>query len=459
MVVMKCLLLILCLFFLAALPVFCADFYVSTAGSDSNPGTQAQPLATIQHAVDISPEGPTTYIHLDASQWAETVIILDKDISIAGDYNGPHGMGGKDATHINGGIQSHASNPSMYIPKLLVSNLSSQWIDHMMQTSGPSTGSSVTNCDISNPAGDGIKGWYINASSCIVHNCTGNGLILVRDSNASNCTVYNNNGYGISISSTGYGGDATNNTVYNNNGHGITGSCFPVSINENICHDNAGSGIAMGIGYVEYYPNSISNNHCYDNGSYGISISPYVTGLGNLTIDTNIISGNGNAGLGFGGSFGANNAISNNTIDNNNGYGIQFDYGVSYKVYNNTIINNVDYGIIFPGSSQADLGGGALGSPGNNTISGNGTYEIYNASPNNIYAKNNHWDDQSEGEMAGHFYNTTNVTRIWDKWEDGSKGYIVWSDPAPTRTAAPSLGMIKATFYPSSNTIKQAKAR
>jgi hypothetical protein len=451
---MKCLISILCLCFLGVMPAFCADFYVSTAGNDQNPGTQAQPFATIQHAVNISPSGPTSYIHLDASTWIETISILDKDISIAGDYNGPHGMGGRDVTHINGGIQSHGTSGN--IPALIVSNLSAQWVDHVMQQSGSAPTSSVTNCDISNPAGDGIYGWYINANSCIVHNCSGGGILLTRG-NASNCSVYSNGGIGIGIASTGYSGNVTNNTVYNNGNDGIAGNWFPVSVTGNNCHDNAGNGIAIGLGCVPYYYSDISNNQCCNNGSSGIRIS-YYQAIAYLYMTENDIAGNGGAGIEFAASSMSDIIISDNNITDNNGYGIQLNGG-PFKIENNIINSNNSYGVFLTNSSQPDLGGGAQGSPGNNTISGNGTYEIYNASPNNIYAKNNHWDSQSEGEMAGGYYNTVNVTRIWDKWEDSSKGYIMWSDPNPTKANAPSIGMLKAAFYPASNSVKKVKGR
>jgi len=39
-----------------------ATFYVSTSGSDSNPGTLDQPVATPQHAIDLASAGDTVYL-------------------------------------------------------------------------------------------------------------------------------------------------------------------------------------------------------------------------------------------------------------------------------------------------------------------------------------------------------------------------------------------------------------
>ena len=40
-----------------------SSFYVATTGNDSNPGTQAAPWRTIQHAADAARAGSTTYVH------------------------------------------------------------------------------------------------------------------------------------------------------------------------------------------------------------------------------------------------------------------------------------------------------------------------------------------------------------------------------------------------------------
>ena len=40
-----------------------ATFYVSTSGSDSNPGTLTQPWMTIEHAANTATAGATVYVH------------------------------------------------------------------------------------------------------------------------------------------------------------------------------------------------------------------------------------------------------------------------------------------------------------------------------------------------------------------------------------------------------------
>ena len=89
---------------------------------------------------------------------------------------------------------------------------------------------------------------------------------------------------------------------------------------------------------------------------------------------------------------------------------------------------------------------GAPGDPGGNTFAGNKSgYDVYNASPENIPAFGNAWDPQSEAEMAGKTWQEVNVTRIYDRWDDPSVGYVMWSEPM-SGVAPASLGQIKASF-------------
>jgi hypothetical protein len=43
--------------------VFAASYYVSTSGSDSNPGTSSSPWRTVQHAVNTVNPGDTIFIY------------------------------------------------------------------------------------------------------------------------------------------------------------------------------------------------------------------------------------------------------------------------------------------------------------------------------------------------------------------------------------------------------------
>src|SRR5690606_28733359 len=46
-----------------ASPGFAATYHVATTGNDANPGSAAQPWATLQHAADSIAAGDTVYVH------------------------------------------------------------------------------------------------------------------------------------------------------------------------------------------------------------------------------------------------------------------------------------------------------------------------------------------------------------------------------------------------------------
>lgn len=86
-----------------------------------------------------------------------------------------------------------------------------------------------------------------------------------------------------------------------------------------------------------------------------------------------------------------NHIITGNTISNNTGLGLGFiGGGVGSKVENNIITNNV-YGIEYD-TAGGDLGGGAAGSSGGNTISCNSNTDLWTNTGITIDAANNFWD-------------------------------------------------------------------
>jgi hypothetical protein len=357
-----------------AISAFCDDFYVSTAGSDSNPGTQAQPFATIQHAINVCPAMPgASLIHLDASTWNESPTIHSKQICITGDYNGPNGMGGRTTSIINGIIRLWGTANWGYQIKQLTAKKIEIEDTVMMQIT-------IDTCNITYSSEDGIQTdtdpgaqTLITVTNCLIAYCSDIGI--------------------------------------NAMGPGQT-----LTVDLSIIHDCGNNGINGNIGYAE-----ISNNYIYNCSGDAM----------NLTIVDTGYSSN----------------ISDNEVYSNSGCGIRFINSGRYRVYDNLIHNNQNYGIYIDGISNPDFGGGAQNSPGNNTISGNGTYEVYNDSPNLIYAKYNYWDPLSEAEMAGHTYLEVNVSRIFDHWDDASKGYVNWDEPGThTKVVPMSLGQLKASY-------------
>jgi|GEM_PF-1860715 len=88
----------------------------------------------------------------------------------------------------------------------------------------------------------------------------------------------------------------------------------------------------------------------------------------------------------------------------------------------------------------ADFGGGPLGSSGNNDFSEVYSFGepeepedafIWDNTGNDIYALNNTWDSDICDQMDGHYYDTYDIEEFYDKWEDASKGFVIWSEPDP----------------------------
>lgn len=81
----------------------------------------------------------------------------------------------------------------------------------------------------------------------------------------------------------------------------------------------------------------------------------------------------------------------------------------------------------------ADFGGGPLGSNGGNDFAEGESlgYFIRNDTPDDVFALNNTWNPTIESQMDGHYYDTYNIEEFYDRWEDASKGFIVWSEPDP----------------------------
>lgn len=142
----------------------------------------------------------------------------------------------------------------------------------------------------------------------------------------------------------------------------------------------------------------------------GISVSSLTGALNKVLIDGNTVTDNR-----YGITVAGNNSsgtISNNILTNNNsenipatgGSGISINgtgaVGLGLKIEKNQIRGHL-WGITIIGTFSADLGGGTLGSLGENIFKDNGnggkTYALFNNTANSISATNNCW---REGELS-----------------------------------------------------------
>lgn len=138
----------------------------------------------------------------------------------------------------------------------------------------------------------------------------------------------------------------------------------------------------------------------------GVSVSSLLGTTNNVLIDGNTIIDNR-----YGITITGNNCsgtISNNILTNNNvetdplngGSGINLYGNGTFKIEKNQIRGSL-WGITLVSTTTADLGGGSLGSVGENIFKDNGNggqlYAVYNNTPNAVSATNNCW---REGELS-----------------------------------------------------------
>lgn len=162
----------------------------------------------------------------------------------------------------------------------------------------------------------------------------------------------------------------------------------------------------------------------------GVSVSSLLGIANNVLIDGNTISDNR-----YGITITGNNCtgtISNNILTNNNvetnalngGSGINLYGNGVFKIEKNQIRGSL-WGITFQLTASADLGGGSLGSVGENIFKDNGNggqlYAVYNNTPNALSATNNCW---REGELS----NDSMVEQtIYHQADDESLGLVNFS--------------------------------
>jgi hypothetical protein len=134
------------------------------------------------------------------------------------------------------------------------------------------------------------------------------------------------------------------------------------------------------------------------------------------------------AGISFNGYNGYAEIYGNSITQFNSG--IAFHGIATASMHDNTITGNARYGVvttdpIYP-VTPPDLGGGAFGSPGRNTIMNNGHYNVLNRNAAVHYAQNNYWgttdpaaidagicdDNENAGYGLVHFENYASTSNV-----------------------------------------------
>jgi hypothetical protein len=306
-------------------------YYVAKNGSNSNPGTEAQPWLTIQKAASTLVAGDTVYVKAGtyreqvrpknsgsagnvityAAYPGNTVIIDGTGLRGGSDFNGLFEISGTPYNYGGG------SGPLNYI------TVDGFTIQNAKTSSGFATNGethyiTVKNCIIHDTKWCGIsfnpncwkynitKGTYLTADNCELYNTNlGKGdeaisIISVANFEIKNCKVHNTSSIAIDMKQ-----GTTNGSVHDCEVYG------------------AGSGIYIDSRDGDADSISIYNNICHDiSGSAGIIFESEEIGHGitNLSVYNNIVY-DCNDGIYFG------------------NYGSQLEY-VSFVVANNTLYNN-----------------------------------------------------------------------------------------------------------------------
>ena len=187
-----------------------------------------------------------------------------------------------------------------------------------------------------------------------------------------------------------------------------------------------------------------------------ISVSSLLGGVNKVLIDGNIVTDNRYgitvAGNNSSGTI-SNNILSNNNSENNpatGGSGISINgsgaLGLGLKIEKNEIRGHI-WGITVIGTANVDLGGGSLGSVGENIFKDNGNggnlFALYNNTANPISATNNCW---REGELSDDAMVEEVIAHVVDDAALGEVNFKPYLCAAPL--ASVETTNLRASIYP-----------
>lgn len=405
------------------------SFYIATNGSDKNDGSMAHPWATVQHAVDVVPNGVTIYLR--SGVYHQRVLIQGKGnshnigMTIT---NAPHEHAVLDGTRLanhDGGLITIEDSRGITIKGLEIRDYSTHSAADTpmgIEVTGYDTniqlsGNHIHNIETTVPSADGNAhgiGVYGTETLPITGlKITGNQVDHLR-LGSSESIALNGNVQGFSV---------TNNLVHDNNNIGIDAIGFEGTA-PNASLDRARDGIISG--------NTVYNICSYGNPAYGNQYAAdgiYVDGGTNITITQNRvykddfgvelasehhdgntshiammhnwIYNNRDAGLAMGGydnqrGYTSNCTITHNTLYNNDSLNTgDGQVYFAYEVHDVTVTDNLIYGI-----ANDVLIGNPFSQNWNNKLNHNDYYSPDGASNVQFQWKLKTWTGFSEYETA-----------------------------------------------------------
>lgn len=348
-------------------------FYVSTNGSDSNPGSIEAPWRTIQYAAEQLKAGETVLVR--GGVYEESITITSSGSASAGyitfqAYPGEQPI--INASKINSSTIVHFTDANYIIfdgfeLTGLYADSSSKYLAAIKVTNSGSN-LHILNNYIHHIANVHAKG---NANGIIVY---GNGIKAISDITIAGNTLHNltlGSSESLTVVGNVDGFTVANNLIYdvNNIGIDIAGHYNTCS---SPCNDQARNGVvadnkvynvdtitnpayrgvrAAAAIYVDGGTNTIIERNEVFNNNYGIEIASEKRGekTANIIVRNNFIYNNHQSGLIMGGSSSGNGAATNNVIINNTFYNNNVlrtgDGEITFQKYvqNNSFFNNIFY--------------------------------------------------------------------------------------------------------------------
>ena len=311
----------------AGLPITCGDssnIYVRTDGSDTNPGTIAQPLLTIQAAVGCGQPGQT--VRVANGTYESGSVHLFEGISIYGGYSSDF----------------QVRSPSIYpaiINDVTDMSLNSSESSFVVMTDAGATPATV------------LDGFTINGTTVGFGGATVTGVSVSGSPTISNNII---NGGGNSSNDQSHGiileFSANNPIIKNNtiNGGIASGGSWgirsfavgPVTISNNTINGGSSgvSSYAVDLRLLSSGGSTIINNSINGGSGESYSYGIYFDAAAPVTIEANTITG-GDGGLVYSTSYGISTKSGAPIIRNNT---IILEGATSYGVYNvsNSVISN-----------------------------------------------------------------------------------------------------------------------
>jgi len=380
-----------------------ATYYVSTAGSDSNPGTLGAPWLTIQHAADSVAAGATVYVF--GGVYSESI-----NLPASGTSAEPitfESYPGQTVVIDGTGLSCCTSNPPSS------GNQTQGLINIVNQSYIIVNGFEIRNFTTGNPS-------YTPAGVWITGSGAGVQLLNNLVHNITTTSEKDGNAFGIAV----YGASKTpitqlvisGNEVYslktgNSESVNVDGNITHFSITNNLVHDNDNIGIAA-IGYEEVGPVG------YDEAMYG-EIS------GNTVYN---ISGISNAGEG----------------DSYDADGIYCD-GCGYVTIERNLIHNADYGIEVASEHRRCLSNGTEWSGPNDT----GTAETgtYPCNGRYVTVRNNVIYDSNAGGISIGGYANDIVVSAGDMCCGGSAHVVIVNNTLYNNSTKNQAGEFQIQYH------------